>query len=139
MVIGLMRGRYYKRLLDFGSGPGIFQKELKLHSAKVRKYEIGDWWHPQWSFDCVICASVLEFVQLNQTLKLISSVMRPKGDLIVASPLDNALTKFLFRSIGDTKPRKSHKEIMAAVSKYFKVLEYKEWFGVYFALKVQKL
>jgi len=110
MALGMMGKRIYNNCLDFGSGPGIFLPELKKRCTSVVKFDKDDAVHPRWKFDLVVCASVLEFVHLDFTMKLLKSLMYPFAKLVVASPMDTKLTRLYYRSIKDKNVRHSHKK-----------------------------
>lgn len=135
-LIDSMMDKKYGNILDFGSGPGIFTKQLKKHANVVRSYDLGDVWDNRWKFDLIVCASVLEFVPLYMTLNNLKKVM--KKDMIVSSPMDTALTRKYFKDIKDKNKRHTHQEIMEALRENFKVEKYKEWMGIYFCVKVSK-
>lgn len=138
MIIDLMqKDHIYQNILDYGSGPGIFMYELKKHALFVHQFNRFYKIDSRVRFELVICASVLEFCKLEETLSEIKSIIRPGGKLIVASPQSNKLTRLYFRLIQDTYKRHSEDDIIAAVSKLFQIEEYKSWCGLYFALRAR--
>src|SRR3990167_8356240 len=131
--------RIYDNILDFGSGPGIFEKELKRHALKVAAVDKGDQIDPRARFECIVCASSLEFVDdLDDTVGKLYKATHPKGQIIIGSPMDSALAKAYFWLIGDKKPRHKPDEIVKAVKRKYLVSEYREWAGLYFALRAYK-
>ena len=140
MVRNLLdKGRVYKNILDFGSGPGVFTDELKKHSISVTNL---DKWHRidrRSRFEAIVCASSLEFIEnLPETMNELSIVSPVKGQLIVASPMNSILTKSYFKMIGDDLVRNSPDVIRYIIQRFFKVVEYHEWMGLYFSLKAIK-
>lgn len=140
MMVRMMGKRIYHTALDFGAGPGIFRRELEKHALAVNEMNEKDVMNLMARYSLITCGSVLEFIpNLSQVLRRMSTVLIHGGDLIVASPMDTRLTRFYFDLIGDRKKRHSHRTIVSAVSKEFKIVKYEEWFGLYFCLKAVKL
>lgn len=132
----LTKGKVYRNILDYGCGKAnIFREELEKHSLQVKCIDVGDILDQRWKFDVVVCASVLEFVNLPVALKLIKGVIAPNGMIVASSPMDTWLSRTYFKIIDDKSVRHTHKEIMEEVHKYYFVVKYKEWFGLYFSFK----
>ena len=138
MVAKLLGNKVHHNILDYGSGPGIFTEELKKHSLFVHEKEFGQRVHPKWRFDVAVCASVLEFVNLDQVLHEIYILLKPAGKIVVASPLKNKLTSLYFWLVRSKFKRHSHDEILSKVSRYFIIEKYESWLGLYFALRGRK-
>lgn len=135
----LDKDRVYKNILDFGCGPGIFTPELKRHSINVVSVDKEDMIDSRSRFECIIAASTFEFIDdLPKTVEMLHRVSYTQAQMIVASPTDSLLSKLYFKSIGDNLTRNSPMSILHVVDKYFKVLDFKEWFGLYFAFKGYK-
>ena len=136
MILDLMDvGRVYKSTLDFGAGPAkILEKSLKSRSWKYTAIDHDDA-QPIDKFDLIVCGSVLEFVNLDETLKYFKSHLLNGGHIIGASPMDTALSRFYFKKIGDSLKRNNHKSIMQALKKHFHVVDNQEWLGLYFSFK----
>lgn len=136
MIVDMLTpGKIYRNILDFGGGPGeIFKKELGKHAMSVTSYNL-PLIDPRWKFDVIICGSVLEFVNFNYTIKGLRTALAPRGFMVVASPMDNWLTRFYFWMIGDKETRHNHIQIKLQIERYFDVIEYKEWLGLYFVCK----
>ncbi len=137
MITDMMDKRYHN-ILDYGSGPGVFTPELKKHAHFVTSYDLNSTFDPRWKFEAVVCASVLEFLPLMETLKQINQILKPGGSLFIASPMETKWTNKYFNSIGDKNQRHCHREIKYLVNKVFKLETYKEWLGLYFAIKATK-
>jgi len=136
----LDKGRVYKNILDFGSGPGVFTKELKRHSLSTHSVDKGHYIDGRSKFELIICASSLEFIEdLPRTMLMLSKLCTPRGQLIVASPLSNIITQSYFSMIGDDLVRNSKDTILYSIERFFKVTEYHEWMGLYFSLKATKI
>lgn len=135
MSIKMLEKSVYKNILDFGTGSGILLPELRKHAQFAKGIDKLDVIDKRWKYDVVICNSVLEFVDLKSTLTLLKSILSPKGILIVASPMDNWLSRLYFRLIKDRYSRHSHKKILTEISKHFKIRKYKTWLGLYFAVR----
>jgi hypothetical protein len=139
MILDMMGDKHYYNILDFGCGKAcIFKNDLCGRSDRYIGYEQGDVFNPNWKFNLIVCASVLEFVNLPSTLKMLEGVLAPGGEIIIASPMDTTLSYLYFKLIGDTKGRNTHNEIVAQVSKVFKFEKYESWMGLYFCLKARK-
>ena len=136
MMIDMIHGKKYNRILDFGAGSGIFREELLRHSNFVTC--VDRYCHPLWRFDAIFCASVLEFCDLSNTLRQLHNACVDGGALYVASPMDTKLSRLYFKIIGNREKRHTHKKIMKAVRDTFKIVEYKEWLNLYFAIKAIK-
>lgn len=134
MIVEMIGDEYYHNILDFGSGPGVFTEELRKHALFVSSYDV-NYPKPKWTYDVVVCASVLEFCELDTTINLLSKLVRPGGTLIIASPMKSKWTDLYFKIIGDTKIRHNQDSIAQAVNKHFQIVDYKTWFGFYFSLK----
>lgn len=130
MIVNLMHEKY-KNILDFGCGPGIFTPELKKYALFVIDLEKNDPINPFWKFDCIVCASVLEFCELEPTLMTLKKLLNPKGVLLIASPMKNMITSLYLKENG----RHSHDQITSAVSKKFRIMEYHAWLGLYFSIR----
>ena len=95
--------------------------------------------YPNWRFDAIICASVLEFCPLYSTVSRLHSLLNRGGVLYVASPMDTPISQRYFKTIKDIKLRHSHQLIRNVIHTKFEIKEYKEWMGLYFALKAVKV
>lgn len=136
MILDMMdHKKVYYNILDYGSGPGIFSKELISKCTRLTSFDKEDIFNPSWKFDLIICASVLEFVHLDSTLKNLKQIMHLNSRLIVASPMKTPLSNLYFKSISNHAYRHSHTEILSKLSKYFIVESKKEWIGLYFSVK----
>lgn len=135
MIVDMMRPGLYRNIMDFGAGPGIFTPELQRHGLWVTKIDHLTIINPLWRFDLIVCASVLEFCELDFTLKMLKGLLAFKGEIIIASPMQTKLSKLYFQIIKDKNTRHSHQKILDRFSHYFRVEKYKEWLGLYFAMK----
>jgi len=132
------KDKVYQNILDFGCGPGIFWPALKKKALFVKGYEPGDIIDPRWRFEAIVCSSVLEFTNLDQSLTLIYNLLKDKGHLYIGSPMKTPLSNLYFKLIGDKNYRTSHKKIITSVRKLFTIEEYTEWMNLYFVLRVSK-
>ena len=139
MIVDMIpKGKIYRNILDFGTGPGIFMEELKRHALFVKGFDKGDNIDPRWKYEAIVCASVLEFCSLDLMLPLLSQILHPKGNLLIASPSSNWFTEGYLKLAGDKHFRNNHKTILSKVSKYFRIVEYHDWLGLYFSIKAAK-
>ena len=129
MVSNLMRGKSFDKLLEIGTGSGIFILELLKHAnlvmgidihptfhgvrkmleregADLRRVELkhGDIFnipYPDHSFDAVVCVSVLEhFSDPRPALVEIRRVVRPQCPVVMGFPADTRITRLIFASLG---------------------------------------
>ena len=138
MIVDMIGDSEYGKVLDFGTGSGIFRTELLNHANSVVCVNENTPINPLWRFDAIICASVLEFCHLYSVVSNLYSLLNPGGILYVASPMDTRLSQSYFKLIGDNKLRHSHDLIKSVIETKFQLKEYKEWMGLYFALKATK-
>lgn len=140
MILDMMdKGRIYDNALDFGCGRAeIFKPSLDRFCVRVKCVDtLADVKPIYWKFELIICGSILEFLTIRTTMTMLRDMLKPRGQIVGASPMDTWSTRLYFRLIGDKKKRKTHEEIMFWVRKNFRVLEYKEWFGLYFSFKAR--
>lgn len=136
MIVRMLGNQKYFNILDFGSGPGIFTKELRRHAQFVRSMDKGDSIDPRWRFDVIVCSSVLEFIpNLDSTLRMLRGMLNQNGMLLIASPMDTKLSRFYFDHIKDTNQRLSHKTIIHTIERHFRIKERHNWLNLYFSLK----
>lgn len=139
MILDMMGAFRVARIMDFGCGPArLLKQELTKRSFyPVTCIDEGDTISEKTKYDTIVCASVLEFTAVSITVEELRDALSPLGHLIVASPLDSWLSRFYFWIIGDKWPRRPNAYVLSTIYKYFDVIEYKEWFGLYFVLKAK--
>lgn len=137
MILDLMdKNRAYVNVLDYGSGKAeIFRRALSFRARKVRCVDKYHGIDSKENYDLIICASVLEFVDLKTAVPLLKSHLIKQGSLIGASPMSNKWTNFYFKIIGDKNKRNTQKEILSEIQKHFLIVRKNEWFGLYFSFK----
>lgn len=140
MILDLMDGRMYDNILDYGAGPAnMFGEELGNHCHRLVSFDTSSIMNKDWRFSAIVCASVLEFIPDPWcTLNLLDSMLKPKGDIFIASPMSTPLTGLYFKLIGDERFRWPHLHIKNFVDYRFVIDEYREWNGLYFAIKAHK-
>lgn len=132
----LTPGRLYMSILDFGCGQAkILLPSLQRRACFVDSVDRIEDVDTKADYSVIVCASVLEFVDLPRYLKVLREALHKNGMLIVASPMQTFFAEYYFHLIKDRKRRHSHKDILATVRKHFYVSGYKEWFGLYFSFK----
>ncbi len=82
------------------------------------------------SFDAIICFSVLEHIlALDNAIKEITRILKPKGQFIVGFPLVNSLMTFCFHLISFHESKKYHinssNQIINIISRYLKIRKIK--------------
>jgi len=137
MISDMLGDKIYYNILDLGCGPGIFAPELKKHCVRYKPVDRIEDVENNWKFDVVVCASYLEFVDLEDVVFILSQIT--KKSLYIASPMDTGLSRLYFKLIGNKDKRNSHKAIISQVSKRFKIQEYHTWNNLYFSLKATPL
>jgi len=141
LILSLM-DKQYDNIMDFGAGPArIFSPELRKRCNRLVSWDIGDTFNPHWRFSAIVCASVIEFVpNPYETFKLLISVLKTGGHIFIASPMDTPITRAYFNFIKDTRKRHPHGHIKTTgeCSYYWNLESYKEWRGLYFAMKLVK-
>lgn len=137
MITDMIGEKIYYNLLDLGCGPGIFAPELKKRCIRYKPVDNIVDVDKGWKFDSVVCASYLEFVDLEDVIFILSQIT--KKTLYIASPMDTSLSRLYFKLIGNKDKRNSHTEIISQVSKRFKIQEYHTWNNLYFSLKATPL
>jgi ubiquinone/menaquinone biosynthesis C-methylase UbiE len=129
MVSNLLDGESFNKLLEIGTGSGIFLLELLKHArlafgmdihptfhgvrkmleregADLSRVELkhGDIFNIPYtdhSFDAVVCVSVLEhFIDPRPALVEIQRVIRPQCPIILGFPADTTITRLIFASLG---------------------------------------
>lgn len=136
MIERMLRSRRYTNIMDFGGGPGLFHEEWKKYGKNI--YTINEYMSfPIEKMDLIICASVMEFVELDMFQSL-SNCLNPGGDIIVASPMSTEFSTFYFGLINDRNYRHSHHKIINQMSKVFNLRHYKTWADLYFCAMGKK-
>ncbi|OGO20096.1 MAG: hypothetical protein A2Z14_04725 [Chloroflexi bacterium RBG_16_48_8] len=129
MMSNLLEGKSLDKLLEIGTGSGIFILELLKHAnlvvgmdihptyqgvrkmleregadysrVELRQGDIFDIPYPDHSFDAVVCVSVLEhFPEPRLALEEIQRVVRPQCPILMGFPAKTTITKLIFASLG---------------------------------------
>lgn len=129
MIANLIGDAHFNRVLEVGTGSGIFIKELLKHTdavagidihptydgvammlareqidvnrVELRQGDIFDIPYENESFDAVVCISVLEhFADPLPALQELRRVTRPGGTLLLGFPARNSITDTLFQMLG---------------------------------------
>jgi len=151
MALSLMGGDRFRRLLEIGTGSGIFlpalsekcdslvgfdihdktnlvmdmlrkeSKKAHLCRADIRSIPFGSS-----SFDCVVCLSVLEFIKdLGSAAEEIYRVTEKGGTVLVGAPVLNAMTDQLYYICGNknhkTRHVSGHVDIIESFKNRFRV------------------
>lgn len=137
MILSMLdKKTIYKNILDYGSGPArIFRPALLKRAVNVACVDSTSGINFRARYDVIVCASVLEFVQNLHIVVALLNTLMDDGVLIVASPMDNWLTRLYFWAIGDKNKRHSKEKIIREISTFFKITETKTWLGLYFVVK----
>lgn len=130
MIEKMLRDHIFESLMDFGAGPGLMTKQWEKYAYSVYPVDKQSTVLPD--VDMTICASVMEFVRLQQTFKHLSYVTK---EIIIASPMKNRFTEKYFELIGDINIRNSHTEIIHEMGNYFDMEDLEVWHGLYFCVK----
>lgn len=137
MILDMMdKNTNYNSVLDYGAGKAeLFKRTLEARARKVKCVDIGDRLDKSDKFDMIVCASVLEFVNLNLVIPYFKSILLPGGSLVGASPMDTPLSRLYFKLIKDGNKRNSDLEILRQLHKHFWVVKKKKWLGLYFSFR----
>ncbi len=158
MVLKLMGNKEYQNFLDIGLGSGIFLPELssrtkkltatdthknievvkniinsKNISANLLKADVRQMPFEDNSFDGILCLSVLEFVSdINQAIKEIKRVARPKAKIIIGIPVFNPITDLCYKMIGykkyaDSFHKSNHQIIIKAIKENLSIKKIKTY------------
>ena len=152
MVLRLLGNTKYHNLLDLGVGSGIFLPELASHCdnlygidlhkyvPRVKKMLLKERIDAELScanilnlpfkdnsFDCIICLSVLEFVNdTDGAIREIKRVAKPKAVIILGAPVLNQVTDFCYDWFVRSKQHRTlhksgHRKIISSASKYLQL------------------
>lgn len=155
IALSLLGEKKYEKLLDIGFGGGIFLPSLSFKTKKLYGIDSHNY-VPQVSelisninieaelkkgiitalpydnnqFDCIICLSVLEFVEdANKAMSEIARVAKTGATIIIGAPIVSKLTDICYSFLGKKNQNKTHlsnhKKIISLVGKYFKIKKIK--------------
>lgn len=136
MVLQLLEGQYFSRLLEIGYGCGIFFPELTQRCGELVGIDlhrraplvrhmmdregleghlgVADVLHLPFeenAFDGIVCLSVLEFVEdTSAAMDEIQRVLKPGGLAVLGAPILNRITGLAYeRVIGHIRHQEQHK------------------------------
>lgn len=149
MVVKLLGNKKYGKLLDMGFGSGFFLPELRLHcdslfgidihknvllvkemlrkesvSAKILFSNAMQLPFKKESFDCVVCLSVLEFIDnTDSVISEITRVAKPQARIIIGAPVLNKITDFCYDRLVKSKyhrllHKSDHRKIINSVRNF---------------------
>lgn len=154
MVLKLIRDNHFNRMLDIGYGSGIFFPELsrrcnhlfgvdihqsgalvcKMMDREKIKGNVGvadvcDLPFEDDSFECVVCLSVLEFIEdVERAMSEIHRILSIGGIAILGAPVLNRLTGLAYEKIirhikHEDQHKSDHRRIINASSQVFEITE----------------
>ena len=117
LVLEMIRGRKFQRLLEIGYGSGVFMPELAEHAdelwgvdihsrteavskrlqefgTQVRLYtaDVSSMPFPDWHFDCIVAISTIEFIDdLDAACNEIDRVLKQDGCFLVVTPTNSPI------------------------------------------------
>jgi len=149
MVLSLLKGKKYNRMLDAGVGSGIFLLDLAkkcscllgmdIHSnmnlvndmlskervnASLARADICAMPYQDNSIDCLVCLSVAEFIEdIDLAVSEMYRIVKNGGDVIIGAPVSNVVTDWLYVIAGHRnqkeKHRSSHIDIISSLKQKF--------------------
>ena len=151
MVIKMLLGEKYNRLLDIGYGCGLLMPELAKHAEEIHGLDTHDMArevesqlngigvfpklvkgdihmlpYPDGHFDMIVCISVLEHIKdLEKAFSEMSRVTRKGGFCALGFPVKNQITDLLFKTLGFDAEKNhvsGHNRIMEYLKKYYSVV-----------------
>ena len=153
LVLELLGVETFDKLLEIGTGSGIFLPELSIHcrqlyaidihrkvkqvqkvfeninmAVNITECSIESTNFPDNYFDVIIGVSVLECIRnLNSAIDEIKRIMKPEGLFITICPQKNFLYDFILSFFSDKSPDEefinSRHEISPMLEKSFKVID----------------
>lgn len=130
-IARLLGNNIYPRLLEFGTGSGIFLPELSRHCENLyacdihphfeniehllKYYQVNNFQlksqsiektdYPNDFFDAIVAVSVLEFISdLNAAINEIKRILKPNGVFITICPMESKLLDSILALYSDKKP-----------------------------------
>lgn len=145
-ILKLMGNNIYGKLLEVGTGSGIFLPELARHCRQLYACDVHDRMHavrrlcqltsieveltrcptehtgyPDDFFDAIVAVSVLEFVSdLEKSISEIKRILKLNGEFLTICPRQNLLLDFV---LGLYTRRTPEEEFGTSRSEVFKALE----------------
>lgn len=149
IVLNLLGKNKCEKLLDIGFGSGIFLPSLSLRTkklfgldnhnyvpqvsnflsdlkieAEIKKGSVVALPYEDNQFDCVICLSVLEFVEdIDKAMSEIVRVAKSGAKIIIGAPVVSKFTDACYAILGKKGQNKihqsNHKKIINSAKKYF--------------------
>lgn len=177
MVLKFMGNTQYENLLDLGFGSGIFLPELYSHTKKLvavdrhryiplvrgmlkeekvfselARSDILALPFKKESFDCIVCLSMLEFVDdVDRAISEIWRIAKFNSTIIIGAPVLNKITDICYDKFVKSKyhrqlHKSNHIKIIDCIEKYLKIEKIDAYplfipvnFSLFFVLKATKL
>jgi ubiquinone/menaquinone biosynthesis C-methylase UbiE len=145
-ILKLMGKNIYDKLLEVGTGGGIFLPELARHchelyacdihnkmsyvknicqltsiKAELSRCPVEETVYPDNFFDVIVAVSVLEFVEdLEKSINELKRILKPNGMFLTICPQQSVLLDFVLNFYSRTNP---DEEFGTSRTKVFKALE----------------
>ena len=152
-IIRLLGNDIYDKLLEVGTGSGIFLPELARHchelyacdihdkmaavqklcqltsiKAKLKRCALEATGYPDDFFDVIVAVSVLEFVDdLEKSIKEVQRILKPNGIFLTICPQQSPVLDFILntytRKSPDEEFGESRRKVCPMLEAYFDVVE----------------
>jgi ubiquinone/menaquinone biosynthesis C-methylase UbiE len=153
LILKMMAGRKFQRLLEIGYGSGVFMPELAQHtdelwgadihscteavskrlqgfntSARLCTADVSSLPYPDGHFDCVVAVSALEFVDdLDAACNEVERLLMPNGCFLAVTPTNSPIADAGLKLLTGNSAKQDfgdrRAKIITTLKKHFRVEE----------------